>query len=63
MIELFKTALTDYKYRKVYKLYLTYLTSVKDTVPKETIKAVFESALKIYSLDYNKAQKMWDLYI
>ena len=58
VIALFETALQDYHYRKVYKLYLKYLISSA----KENEDAVFEKAVSIWGVDLDKGDAFWQLY-
>ena len=58
IISLFEKALSDYHYRKVYKMYLRYLIEAK--IPDQG--AVFERALRVHGLDLEKGNAIWELY-
>ena len=64
IIDLSEQALSDYNYRKVYKLYLKYLISLQssDFAITENHVKIFERALKIWGLDLEKGDAMWQLY-
>lgn len=67
IVALFETALSDYHYRKVYKLYLKYLLGCKQrhagtSQAKADHSPVFERALRIWGLDIEKGNSMWQLY-
>ena len=55
---LFETALTDYHYRKVYKLYLRHLIGSKQAGKSD----VFERAVRIWGLEIDKGDAMWQLF-
>ena len=56
---LFETALSNYHYRKVYKLYLKHLMV---SGAEEDHSPIFERALKVWGLDVEKGNAMWELY-
>ena len=57
VLALFETALQDYHYRKVYKLYLKFI--IEKQIAGD---AVFERAVKIWGLHVEKGNDIWELY-
>ena len=57
ILALFETALQDYHYRKVYKIYLKYI--IEKQIAGD---AVFERAVKVWGLHVDRGKEMWELY-
>ena len=58
LVALIETALAEYHYRKVYKLYLKLILQHKLADKAQ----VFERALRIWGLDVAKGDELWEMY-
>ena len=58
LVGLYETALADYHYRKVYKMYLKLLIAWR----VEDQGSVFERAISVWGHDASKGDAFWDLY-